>query len=113
MNSKWLDFVVGLTLLFLVQVPLQALMTAATASQMWDWFLVKSYGESPPYGVLYGVATVFSIMTFRVSDLRLAVAMQSQESGLVWRTIMNVVIVALVMLFCLGSAWCVKSVLGW
>ena len=113
-RSKGLDAFLGLVLSFFVFAPLEAIMTSATATQLWNWFIKGTYGSSPSLGVWYGLAAIYSVAKFSSANYIREVRKDDDDDiGPIAAVFVQLIVTAVVMVFALISGWIVKNMLGW
>lgn len=102
--------VFGAILLAVLQAPLSALITAATMSKLWGWYVAPTYGAGPSYAGWFGLSAILGIA---VSPSLMNV--QNKETSddplrdVIGRTLGTWLGCALV----LGACWLTGLVLGW
>ncbi len=94
----------------LLMAPVNALVTSATLSKLWSWFLVDDLGPSPSYGAWYGITTIlFLLLGLALMNVTKT---KVEDKDYLMHTVSQSIGVVVACAFSLLFSWVIGSVTG-
>lgn len=92
--------------------PITALVSSATMSKLWDWYVARDYGSGPSFAAWFGLNT---ILVLGVAPALMSIAREKKEDkntpmlDVFGRAFAVWVLMGIMLL----SAWCTGQLLSW
>lgn len=99
-------------LIALVISPITALMSAATMSKLWEWYVVRDYGAGPSYASWFGLSVILGI-AIGPSLMNVAEKPVDEKVSPIARVIVRTLSVWIAFPIVLFMAWVVGFALHW
>ncbi len=98
--------------LALVMAPINALVSTFVLSQLWEWFVLRDYGDGPSRAAWFGLSTIFGVVMLPML-INMPDKPEDPNTNPLLKVLFRGIAVWTGLLLLLGFSWVVGFALHW